>query len=139
LDAHGPSGCPSGVELGLLQIRTTRNLQRGLFLRTSGADEPQVFVATQYDKRAARQGNRVTCYRFFAAGLMSWMFFAYVTLVKPFEAVMVLVRQSTSAAHVCLDYLFVDKAGRRRSAFVVRGFVTGTLSRALGSGAGPAM
>jgi hypothetical protein len=81
----------------------------------------------------------VTCYRFFAASLMSAILFAYVTLVKPFGSVMVLARQGAAAAHVCRDYLFVDKAGRQRSAFVVRRFVTRTLARALDSGAGRTM
>jgi hypothetical protein len=81
----------------------------------------------------------VTCYPFFAAGLMSAMIFCLLHLVKPFEAVMVLARQGAAAPHVWLDYLFLDKAGWRRNAFVVRGFATGTLARALGSGAGRAM
>jgi hypothetical protein len=42
-------GCPRDTELAQLQVRTTRTLHRSIFLRTSGAVQPQVYFAPSYE------------------------------------------------------------------------------------------
>jgi superfamily II DNA or RNA helicase len=136
--AHSAGGgCPRGTELAQLQVRTTRTLHRSMFLRTSGTVQPQVYFAPSYDKRSARTGNGVTCYRFLPAGLMSEIVFAYVTWIKPFETLMVMARFGGGAARTCCDYLFVDKVGKMRGDAVVRGFVTDTLTAGMEHGSSP--
>jgi hypothetical protein len=127
--AHaGTGGCPRGVELSKLLVCSTGNLQRGIYLRSEGLPAPQVYLAPQYDKSTARVGNSVNCYRFFPAGAMSEIVFAYITYVKPFESFLLLRRSGGSAARVCRDYLFTDESGVLRSPYVVRGFVTKSLT-----------
>lgn len=127
--AHAATGgCPRGVELSKLLVCSTGNLQRGMYLRSEGLPAPQVYLAPQYDKSTARVGNSVNCYRFFPAGAMSEIVFAYITYVKPFESFLLLRRSGGSAARVCRDYLFTDDSGVLRSPYVVRGFVTKSLT-----------
>jgi hypothetical protein len=127
--AHAATaGCPRGVELSKILVCPTGNLQRGMYLRSEGLSAPQVYLAPQYDKSTARVGNSVNCYRFFPAGAMSEIVFAYITYVKPFESFLLLRRSGGSAARLCRDHLFTDNSGILRSPYVVRGFVSKSLT-----------
>jgi hypothetical protein len=126
--AHtGTGGCPRGVELAKTQLRATGALQRGVFLSSPPGAEPQVYLAPQYDKRTCRVGNSVNCYRFFPPGIMSEVLFAYITYVKPFEAVLVAKHCGEAAAQVAGDFLFTDRGGAVRSGYALRRMVVGAV------------